>query len=230
MKPQVLAYKLGRSRRLYGTGGSVRWACQRLLECVVRDERHVWLALDPAGDRPRPSLPHGLILRRGRESDLNLLSELETAAPLEARERIRTGNELWLVMDGDRPVFSCWIFHSRTPTVAARGGWLSLPAGTVCQEDSMTAPSARGRGVAPAAWAAIADAAAANGQHRVIRKTEVQNARSRRAGDKVGYKPFALMRYRRLGPVWRTSIRVLERELGEDLAARLDSRMARWHR
>ncbi len=53
---------------------------------------------------------------------------------------------------------------------AARGGWLSLPEGTVCLEDSVTSPDYRGRGVAPAAWSQIAAAAAEDGYATMVTK------------------------------------------------------------
>ncbi len=185
----------------------------------------MWYGLDPAGERPKPPLAPGLTLRRGNASDLPLLGGLDTVAPDEGLDRIRGGNDLWLVLEGDRLLFSCWIFRGQTPVIAAPGGLLPLPAGTVCQEDSVTATAARGRGIAPAAWAAIADALAEEGERRVIRKVEAANCASRRAGAKVGFKPVALMRFRRLGPMSRTTVEVLDGELGSFLAEHLDSRI-----
>ena len=119
-------------------------------------------SIRPARGRSR-DLASELTLRRALEPDLPLLDQLPTTSPVEARVRIDAGHDLWIVLEGDRPLFSCWIFRGRTPTIAAPGGQLPLPADTVCLEDSVTVAAARGRGIAPAAWAAIADALAAGG-------------------------------------------------------------------
>jgi hypothetical protein len=218
-----LLYKLRQAVRFHGLRGAVYLTCKRAAQRVVFTESHMWFELDPAGERPRPPLPSGLSLRRGTESDLPLLAQMDTVSPAEGLDRIRDGNDLWLALEGEDPLFSCWIFRGDTPAIAAPGGRLPLPDGVVCQEDSVTAMAARGRGIAPAAWAAIADALAAEGQRRLIRKVEVANAPSRRAGEKVGFRPIALMHFRRRGPLKRTSVEAFDTELGALLAERLET-------
>jgi GNAT superfamily N-acetyltransferase len=224
MKPWALPYKLRQAVRFRGPFGAARWTLRRVANRIVCEERHVWYVLEPGGDRPKLGLPAGLVLRRCGESDLPLLRELDTVSPEEGRERLRGGHDLWLVLEGDHPVSACWTFRGRTPALAAPGGWLPLPPGVACQEDSVTAPPARGRGIGPAAWSTICDALAAEGQHYLVRKVEVQNAPARRAGEKAGFKPVAVMRFRRIGPIARTSVQVLNGEVGGLLAERLDSR------
>jgi GNAT superfamily N-acetyltransferase len=220
-------YKLRRAVRLHGVGGAAALALARAVNCVAANETHLWFALVPAGDRPHPRLPEGLTLRRGSEAEVELLRDLETVSPEAARARLREGHDLWLVVDDDQAVFTTWIFRRRAPAVAARGGWFDLPGGTVCQEDSFTAVHARGRGIAPAAWAAIADVLAAEGPELLIRKAESGNVAARRAGEKVGFRPVAVMNFRRVGPIWRTSVRALDSAVGPLLVERLDSTEAR---
>ncbi len=144
-------------------------------------------------------------------------------SPSEARERLRDANDLWLVLEHDRALFSCWIFRDGTPVIAAPGGQLPLPAGTVCLEDSVAAAAARGRGIAPAAWSAIADTLAEEGQEHMITKVAVDNAPSRRAVEKAGFDAVALMHFRRIGPRSRTRVELLDANRGsfitESLAA-----------
>jgi RimJ/RimL family protein N-acetyltransferase len=80
----------------------------------------------------------------------------------------------------------------------------------VCLEDSVTSAAARGRGIAPAAWGAIADTLALEGQRKMITKVTVENTASRRAVTKSGFEEIALMHFRRRGPIHRTSIQVLD--------------------
>jgi GNAT superfamily N-acetyltransferase len=92
----------------------------------------------------------------------------------------------------------------------------------VCLEDSVTAPLARGRGVAPAAWSAIADELAGEGVRRMITKVRVDNLPSRKAVEKVGFEGVALMHFKRIGPLRRTSVRRLEERRGRYFAEALD--------
>jgi len=210
--------------RRFGLRGAIRRAWSLAWGGAVVREEHVWYAIDLRNRRPEERLPDGLTLHRGEEADLALLDELDTI-PLEERlARIRSGHSLWLVLEGSKALFSCWIFRDSTPAIAAPGGWLSLPAGTVCQEDSVTAPAARGRGIAPRAWAAIADELAAEGELQLIRKVGAENAPSHRAGEKAGFEPIARMSFTKLGPTSRTSVEVLDQGRGGVLADRLDSR------
>jgi Acetyltransferase (GNAT) family len=226
MTPQEVLFKARRMVRLHGVGGAARWAWEGAWDRIVFSERHIWYELSPPAERPRRELEPGLTLRRGQVADVALLEDLETVSPSDARSRIESGNDLWLVLDGEQLLFSCWIFRERTPVLAARGGGLSLPPGMVCLEDSVTGTAARGRGIAPAAWCAIADALKQEGQQRMVTKVTVENVPSRKAVEKVGFREAAIMYHRRLGPLWRTSVRALDAEGGRFFVESLDSRAA----
>ena len=110
--------------------------------------------------------------------------------PDEARRRLDTDGTLWLVFEGDEPVFSCWTFRGRTPLISAPGGWVTLPADTAALEESMTVSEHRGRGIAPAAWAAVADRIerGADGVRRIVCPIEQSNERSKRAHERAGFE------------------------------------------
>jgi L-amino acid N-acyltransferase YncA len=74
----------------------------------------------------------------------------------------------------------------------------------VCLEDVEAVPAARGKGIAPAAYAAIADAVAAEGKRWIVNKTKVDNASAQRAAEKAGFEAVALMHFRRRGRRSRT--------------------------
>jgi L-amino acid N-acyltransferase YncA len=217
----MLVKRTRQAIRRHGVRGALRRVGERAGSHVKLSESHLWYELDPAGTRPKPRLASELTLRRALEPDLQLLDQLLTIPAVEARARVDAGNDLWLVLAGDRPLFSCWIFRGQTPTIAVPGGQLALPADTVCLEDSVTVAAARGRGVAPAAWAAIADALAAEGKRQVITKVSVDNGPSRRAVEKAGFEAVALMHFRRMGPRSRTWVEVLDDARGSFFAERL---------
>lgn len=169
-------------------------------------EDHIWFVLDPNAERPRPQLAPELTLRRPGKSDLQALEQLTAIDVREAGARIDAGNDLWVVVEDDHVLFNCWIFRGQTPTVAAPGGQLPLPSDIVCLEDSEATPAARGRGIAPAAWAAIADAMQAEQRRLIVTKVTVENTSSRRAVEKAGFEEVAVMRFRRRGPRSRTSL------------------------
>jgi hypothetical protein len=215
--------RLRRAIVRYGVQGAVRAAWGRLWGHVFLCEHHLWYAMDLAEIRPRRELAAGLTLRRGGEFDLDLLERLPTVSTERARLRLARQHALWLVLDGEQPLFACWIFRGETPVIAAPGGEMSLANGTVCLEDSVTAAAARGRGVAPGAWTSIAEGLARDGVRQLITKVEMQNIASRRAVEKVGFRPVALMHFLRIGPGKRTRVDVLELDRGAEIATRLES-------
>lgn len=204
-----------------GIRGTLRGVAKRAWSCVAFSEDHLWFVLDPAAERPRPRLAPELTLMRPGSTDLQLLEQLRTVVPREASARIDAGNDLWLVLEGDRLLFSAWIFRGQTPVIAASGGQMILPADTVCLEDSEAVPAARGRGIALAAWAAIADAVAAEGRRWIITKVTVENVSSRRAVEKAGFDAVALMHFRRRGPRLRTWLEPLDDPRAGDFVERL---------
>jgi RimJ/RimL family protein N-acetyltransferase len=153
----------------------------------------------------------------------------------ETRRRLDQGAQLWTVVKGDEAAFACWIFPRVTPVLQARGGTYTLPEGTACLEDSVTSPNHRGRGIAPAAWTAIAQRLSAQGFEILITKVNVENVPSRRAVEKSGFRGVNVMRYKRRGPLARVRFDPLpagesgeadatdrERAIGAELARGLE--------
>lgn len=156
-------------------------------------ERHVWYRLDLPYTASPPPLPEGIYLQQAGRDELPLLKQLETVGRFEAECRISAGADLWIVRDGAVAASSFWIFWDQSPVLAAAHGWMSLPEGTVCLEDTITAPVYRGRGLAPAAWAQVAVQLSEQGVSSIITKIEEQNAPSRRAVEKIGFQAVAVM-------------------------------------
>jgi predicted GNAT family acetyltransferase len=169
---------------------------------VVMREEHIWYSLELDGERPRRELPEGFSLQRATAADVDGIAELPNQPSAdELRTRVAGPASVYLVAEGERMAFACTVFRERTPTVAARNGWLALPPDTVCLEDSGTSPEFRGRGVAPGAWTALADDLARGGYKTMLTKVEVANAPSRKAVAKAGFGQAADMRMRRVGPL-----------------------------
>ncbi len=156
-------------------------------------ERHIWYRLDLASPRRVIDLPGGFTLVRGKPEDVAFLEQFEAISVVEARQRLDAGAAFWMVRHGPQAAFCCWIFQDRTPVFAARTGWLPLPSGTVCLEDSLTAPHYRGRGIASAAWLTIADVLARDGVTAIVTKIEQKNMPSRGAAEKIGFRAVASM-------------------------------------
>ncbi len=185
-------------------------------------ECHVWYRLDLRRDRPRVELPAGFQFAQAGAEDLPLLERLETNGRWEALRRLEAGASLWIVREGERAAFSCWTFQHHTPVLAARGGWLMLPPGSVCMEDSVTAADYRGRGIAPAAWTGVADAMARLGIKTIVGKVKEENAASRHALEKIGFQAVATMEFERVWLRARVKIRAQQDEpLSMFLAQRL---------
>lgn len=216
------------SLRRHGVAGSLRRALRivagPLRHRLYLQERHIWYRLDLAVVRPHPPLPTGFALDRTDAAGLGFLERLESVGRREARRRLAGGADLWLLQEAGRAAFCCWIFRARTPVLAARGGWLQLPAGTACLEDSFTATDYRGRGLAPAVWSRVADALASQGLSALITKVAEDNLPSRRAVEKAGFQAVALMRLARLGPRTHVDVRPLGAARG---AAYLSGQLAR---
>lgn len=206
--------------RSEGVGAAARQSVKLARRRVYLVEEHLWYALDLGGERPRRELPEEV--RLGRPGHDRLEGAVEMGQRIEeVRERLSAGNDLWLAEDDGGPLFRCWIYRRRAPVLAAPGGWLELPDDTVVLEDSATTPRARGRGIAPGAWTAIADALRDEGLVHLITKVGVANEPSRKAVAKAGFREIALMRLVKTGPRKRTTIHQAEPGLGDELAARL---------
>lgn len=224
----TLRERVRRAVRRYGLGGCIRratmWACRAAGRALYLRERHVWYRLDLASARPRFGFHRKFELVRASRNELPLLEQLETVGLPEAERRFASGAELWIVKDGAHAAFSCWIFRSRVPVLAASGGWLTLPVGTVCLEDSVTAPRYRGLGIAPAAWSGVADSLAQEGIEAIVTKVEEQNKPCRRSIERVGFRLVASMNLARV--CMRSHVDVILQEI-ESTSAFLAERLAR---
>jgi hypothetical protein len=203
-KPAVLLQLAQAHLREHGWAATATRAAVVALE-QVRDrtymnEAHVWYELEIAGARPRVALAPGLELRRGQAKDVSLLASFDTFGPREARRRLAAGHDLWFVLDGARPLFSCSVFFGSIPDFSVPSGVLPLPAGMAAVEDSFVAVAARGLAIAPAAWTLIADALGERGLTHLARRVAVSNQPARKAGVKVGFQEVAHVRYRKIGP------------------------------
>ena len=203
-----------------GVGAAARHSLDLARAQLYLVEEHVWYQLDLDGERPRRELPEEVrLLRAERRSAGRSRGDgpADRGGPLERRA---AGNDLWLAEDDGGPLFRCWIYRERAPVLAAPGGWLDLPADTVVLEDSATTPRARGRGIAPGAWTAIADSLRDEGLAHMITKVGVENEASRKAVAKSGFREIGVMRMVKRGPRKHTTVSEATPGLGTELAAR----------
>ncbi len=131
---------------------------------------------------------------------------------------------MWVVMQGEEPAFSCWIYPREQPMEAAASGMLEFPPGVACLEDSYTHAEHRGHGLAGAAWTAIAQDLGSDGYKVLVTKVEVDNVPSRRAVEKSGFRTASVMHRSRRGPRVRVDFEqggdeldLAEREAAEQL-------------
>ena len=195
--------------REHGVKGVAKKAVDHARRHVRLHEEHVWYELKLAGatGRVRP-LDEGLVLRRAYLTDEWLHDALGRDAEPTA-EHLRSGDDLWFVMDGDTPAFSCYIERGESGLLAAPNGRLALPPATVCLEDSITSPDYRGRGLAPSAWTTLAaELEREGGLESMITKVAVENVPSRKAVIKAGFEEVALMTFDSWGPRRRTHVEV----------------------
>lgn len=192
---------LARARRVvnrHGLGGTARLILQQVRP---HETAQTWYRLDVrADDRPRRELEETLVLRRGTPEDVDLVAQLPYDASVSSltaegvRSRIADGAQLWLVTEGDRTAFACWIYLGWGPVPGANNDGARLPADTAMLEDSIASPDFRGRSVAPGAWTGIADRLKAEGLSYMVTKVGLDNAASRRAVEKAGFREVAEMR------------------------------------
>lgn len=193
--------------RRHGLRVTIDKVAQRAWKKVYLDETHVWYELPLGTERPRMKLLSGLELVRGGPSELPLLAELPSVGQLEARRRIESNADLWLVLRGRRPAFACWVFHGSVSLPAAPNGRLVLPPEIAFFEDSVTSSAFRGRGIPLAAWPRIADHLEQTAARSVVTKVEEDNVVARRAFVKAGFQEFATTRFRRVGLRQYTTVR-----------------------
>jgi GNAT superfamily N-acetyltransferase len=205
----------------YGVGGAINRATKRATSHVSISESHVWYALDLSLEVTRRALDPTLTLRAGTAADLPRLGAVQTNSIAEMSSRLDAGNRLWLVLDAEQPLFATWIFSGSAPVLAAAGGRLALAEDTVCMEDSESAPAARGRGVAPAAFSEIAALMADESRRWLITKVATANTPARRAVEKSGYEPVATMNFKRRGTTSQTQIEPIAGARASVVAERL---------
>ncbi len=177
-----------------------------LFRVLYQHERHVWYAAATSAIRAERPLSTGLVLQRAGQEHLDLLSQLNLCGRSAAARFLAAGANLWIVREGERAAFCCWIFRGRMPVIAARGGWKGLPPDTVCLEASVTGADYRGRGIAPAAWSLIAQSLKEEGMRTIMTKVEVDNVPSRRAVLKAGFREVAVMDYLQVGGIPRVRV------------------------
>ncbi|MGH2930282.1 MAG: hypothetical protein ACRDL8_18905, partial [Solirubrobacteraceae bacterium] len=115
--------RAARAARRDGLASTARRAAGELRTRVALQERHTWYELSLAG-LEAPELPDGVVLARLTDHDVDLLGGLRGAiAGDAARERLAGGAQAWAALRGRTPVFACWVFPERAPTIAARTGW-----------------------------------------------------------------------------------------------------------
>lgn len=156
-----------------------------------------------------------------------MLDEFPSISGPGAKVWLDTDAIFWLLLDGEKPVFVCWVFQSPARFKAAQG-WLALPPGVALMEESAVSPSYRGRGtLAPAVWSQVADRLQQAGVASLIIKVEHDNKVMRWSLAKAGFRETFTVHFRRLGPVSRTTIRSADntrvRWLAEQTGARVTS-------
>lgn len=223
MTRDATAGRLRSAMARHGAKGLAVSAARKGLRRVRLREAHVWSELRVAAALQGAELDPPLALTRPPYAQLDLVEQVGQSAD-SARARHADGHEQWLVLDGSTVAFACWIFRGRAPVAAHADGWLPLPAGTVCLEDSVTAPTHRGRGIAPRAWTLLAAMLHEEGVASMITKIEVENVPSRKAVGKAGFKEVAVQRFERLGRRERVTVEVLD---GAPMGAALRDALAR---
>jgi len=155
-----------------------------------------WYRLDLARERPRRGLGHGLELRRGTAADAAGVAQLlgsrhvPVFTDFDVIERLKSGTELWIVTDGDRVAFACWVFHRK---VRFHNAVATLPPATVLLEDSVLSPDFRGRSIPPGAWSGLADGLEARGCAVMRTKVDVANTEALWAFRRTGFREVADM-------------------------------------
>ena len=161
----------------------------------------MWYALDLATPPALRPLPDGYRIIRGTEEDADRISQLDTIGPLAARQRMKEQADFWLVADEqDRSAFACWTFRGQAPVFAAAGGTMQIADDVAVLEDSVTSADHRGRGIAPAAWTAVAGELSQAGVRWMVTKIARENVASRRAIVKAGFNAYAMVEHVRRGP------------------------------
>lgn len=218
--PGRVSYAFSRLRR-HGARETARRVATLTLARLYFQDIHLWYVLDLTQERPPAPLAPGMTWHRSGESDLPDLERLSDMAARTAHQRLYRGMQLWLMRDGDVPVFACWIHHGRRPLFAGRVGWLALPPGVAAVEESVTAPDYRGRRIAPMAWSLLRSELKAQGDELMVTTVESDNVPVQRALVYAGFVCVGAHRLRRLGPWVEVRVRGTDHPFVSHLAAEL---------
>ena len=202
----MIVERIQRAYRRYGLIGVLRLAGRRVVRKLFLRETHVWYRLDLSGEPAQLQLRPGLELVSAAGAGLSLLEQLPMGGRYGTATRLEMGAGPWIVREGDRAVFGCWVFPDRAPVAAARGGTIPLPSGTACIDDVVTIPEYRGHGIAPAALATLASRLRNQGTDALASKVEETNAASRRAFEKAEFRPVTRMHSMKIGPLIRLRV------------------------
>jgi Acetyltransferase (GNAT) family len=190
--------------------------CAHGRQLLSVDEVHTWFERSLVGDcsdsaetwpingfdRTEPG--SGLCLRTGTVEDLPVIGLLPTVSQSVAARRLAAGVRWWLLLDGEEPVFSCWIFSRVMRMVGAPQGALVMPPDVVFLEDSVTNPNRRGSGLGPASLSNVCRLLGKEGSRWVLTKVKTGNRAAERLVEKAGFVPMATVRIWRRGPMGRT--------------------------
>ncbi|PWW21799.1 hypothetical protein JD79_00940 [Geodermatophilus normandii] len=190
-----------------GTPGLLERVGARLPVSFSERRRYHWFWVPATAERRSKPLPEGFELVLAGEQDLPLLRQTGADFP-RARAFLAAGHHLWLVRRGDDVAFSAWVFRGSAPTDMTSTGWMPLPDGVVNQEDSVTHPDHRGRGLLASASDGIRDHYVRTGlADTLITVIRDGNDASIRGAGKAGYAPFAVVDTVKTGLIRRTNWR-----------------------
>lgn len=201
--PGLLETLADRTRAATSPGGKlaalapVRRAAGAL---VTYRETYIWFERELSAPPPAPSRQDEFELVAVTDAELDEFHQLGSTTVDQTRGYREHGGQPWLARLGGAAAFACWIHPRETPLSALRSGFMSLPAGTACLEDSVTAPAFRGRGVAPRAWEALAARYRDDGLRSLVTKVLDSNHPSCKAVGKAGFTEVARMHVRQNGP------------------------------
>jgi hypothetical protein len=204
---QRVVHRVGRAlsalprHGLKGTAARLhRWIVVPIAQRVLVDESHVWYTVPFAEDGD--VIPEGFEFRRGDEADLAAVAEIGGVAVDTGRQYLARGAQLYVVTHGDDVAFCTWIHVGSVPLAAARGGWLSLPDGTVSVEDSLAAPDYRTTRISMRAIDALTALQSRQGVGCIITRIAEDNTVARKWARRMNSVEVATMRHRRVG-FWR---------------------------
>lgn len=166
-------------------------------------------SLAEAPGAPTGSLPVTIDLLQ--EHEINEYLSLRPAADShEIRRRLQAGEWCFVARCEGQLVHACWAAAGRA-WIEYLAREIQLAPDQVYSFESLTAPGWRGQNIAGARSAYMARFLLAAGYRRMIAVVVPENKPALRAVEKVGYRPFGVMGYIKLGK-WRHDFCWLNRE------------------